>query len=73
MQHIFLIFSGDNWDCLFSHLCLYKIGFFPMLETSILHDLEVEPLVLGKIHLKVEEKESIMSQSTQDREIAPEG
>ena len=26
------------WFVFFSHLCLYEIGFLPMLETSILHD-----------------------------------
>ena len=31
------------------------------------------PLVLGTIHLKVGEKESIFSQSMQDKEISPSG
>ena len=46
----------------FSHLCLY--------ETLLSH---MAMLVLGTIHLKVEERESIMRQSMQDREISPSG
>ena len=37
-------------------------------ETSVSHDH-----VLETIHLKVGEKESFMSQSTQDRDISTEG
>ena len=44
----------------FCYLCLY--------EKLLSH---MTTLVLGTIHLKVEEKESIMSQSMQDREISP--
>ena len=43
-----------------------------MWEISISHDHEADPQVLVTIHLKVEEKESIMSQSVQHREISPE-
>ena len=51
---------------------LYEIGFLPMWETSVSHDHCSPPfnlLDLGTIHLKMGEKESIMSQSIQDREI----
>ena len=41
--------AGEN---LFSHLCLYEIGFLPMLETSVSHDHALGPLV----HLKREKK-----------------
>ena len=58
---------------IFSHLCLYEIGFLRMWETSISYDHEADPLVLGTIHSKVWEKESAMSQPIQDREISPRG
>ena len=44
------------WKVIFSHLCLYKIGFLPMWETSISYNHKVDWLVLGKIHLNWEKK-----------------
>ena len=54
----------------FSHLCLYETGFLSMWETSVSHDHVTGPLVLGRIHFKVGEKASVMSQSMQDRGIS---
>ena len=59
-------------ECIFSYLCLYEIGFCPC-EKLLSHDHCSPPfnlLVQGTIHLKVGEKESIMSQSMQDMEIS---
>ena len=45
--------------------------FLFMWETSISHDHVIDRLVLRTIHLKMGEKEPIMSKSMQDREISP--
>ena len=66
MHKLIWVSIGHKSEDVFSHPWLSQIGFLPMWETSISHDHCSWPfnmLVLGTIHLKVGEKESIMSQS----------
>ena len=62
--HSFQLLSSQT--VVFSHL-------FAHGETSVSHNHVLGPLVLGTIYLKVGEKESIMSQSIQDRETLSRG
>ena len=64
------IFFGHTPEGMFSPTFAYMRKAFSPCEKLLSHMIT---LVLGTIHLRVGEKESIMSQSMQDREISPSG